>query len=125
MINLVFEDSGCLGTLHDLRSGRIRRADPKWLDANYFHPTGDNNWLELLDRLLAVRAAGQLAPLPRRSGSLRGLVRRRLRLMIPSALWPHIRRLRGLLSPSRAATTSTCPAVPVSSHAVGNEGPPT
>ena len=95
MINLVFEGSGCLGTLDDLRSGRLRQADPQWLEANYFHPAGDNNWLELLNQLLEVRAAGQLAALPRWRGSLRGRARRRLRLIIPSALWPHIRRLRG------------------------------
>jgi hypothetical protein len=121
MINLVFEESGCLGTLDDLRTGRLRRADPQWLNANYFHPAEDNSWLELLHQLLAARAAGQLAPLPRWSGSLWGRVRRRLRLMIPAALWPHIRRLRGLPSPSRTATTSASPAVPVSSQPVGNE----
>jgi hypothetical protein len=121
MINLVFEGSGCLGTLDDLRSGRLCQADPQWLEANYFHPAGDNNWLELLNHLLEVRAAGQLPALPRWSGSQWGRVRRRLRLMIPSALWPHIRRLRGLPSPSWTATTSTSPAGPVSSHPVGNE----
>jgi hypothetical protein len=96
MINLVFEESGCLGTLDDLRSGRLRQADPQWREANYFHPAGDNNWLDLLNQLLEVRAAGQLARLPRWRGSLRGRVRRRLRLMIPVSLWTHIRRLRGV-----------------------------
>jgi len=38
MINLVFEESGCLGTLDDLRSGRLCQPDPRWLEANYFHP---------------------------------------------------------------------------------------
>jgi hypothetical protein len=122
MINLVFEESGCLGTLDDLRSGRLCQADSQWLEANYFHPVGDNNWLELLHQLLAVRAAGQLAPLPRWSGSLLGRVRRRLRLMIPAALWPHIRRLRGLPSPNRRWTTPTSPAELVSPHTVRNEG---
>ena len=123
MINLVFEESGCLGTLDDLRSGRLCQADPQWLEANYFHPAGENNWLELLNRLLAVRAAGQLAPLPRWSGTLQGRVRRRLRLMIPAALWPHIRRLRGAAQPKSAArTTPTSPHCSFSSHAVGNEG---
>jgi hypothetical protein len=120
MINLVFEESGCLGTLADLRSGRLCQADPLWLEANYFHPAGDNNWLELLNQLLEVRAAGQLATLPRWRGSLRGRMRRRLRLMIPAALWPHIRRLRGVLSPSRKWTSF--PAGLVSSHTVRNEG---
>lgn len=96
MINVVFEESGCLGTLDDLRSGRLRQADPQWREANYFHPAGDNNWLDLLDQLLEVRAAGQLAQLPRWRGSLRGRLRRRLRLMIPASLWSHIHRLRGV-----------------------------
>jgi hypothetical protein len=113
MINLVFEESGCLGTLDDLRSGRLRRADPQWLEANYFHPAGDNSWLELLHRLLAARASGELAPLPRWSGSLQGRVRRRLRLMTPSAFWPHIRRLRGLLSQSRGPQRHHLPALSV------------
>jgi hypothetical protein len=96
MINLVFEGSGCLGTLDDLRSGRLRQADPRWREANYFHPARDNNWLDLLNQLLDVRAVGQLARLPRWKGSLLGRLRRRLRLMIPASLWPHIRRLRGV-----------------------------
>ena len=121
MINLVFEESGCLGTLDDLRSGRLCQAAPRWLEANYFHPAGENNWLELLNQLLEVRAAGQLAPLPRWRDSLRGRMRRRLRLMIPAALWPYIRRLRGVVSSSRQSTTSTPAAVLVSSHTVRNE----
>jgi hypothetical protein len=122
MINLVFEESGCLGTLDDLRSGRLRQADPQWREANYFHPAGDNNWLDLLNQLLDVRAAEQLAPLPRWRGSLRGRLRRRLRLLIPASLWPHIRRLRGVLGSGRQSTTSTSAAVLVSSHTVRNEG---
>jgi hypothetical protein len=30
MINLVFQESGCLGTLDDLRSGRLGQPDPLW-----------------------------------------------------------------------------------------------
>ena len=55
-INLVFEESGCLGTLDDLRSGRLCHANPQWLEANYFHASEENNWLELLTQLLAVGA---------------------------------------------------------------------
>ena len=98
MINLVFEGSGCLGTLDDLRSGRLCQPDLRWLEANYFHAPEENNWLELLTQLLAMRAAGQLPPRPRLRGSLRRGVRRRLRLMIPARLWPHLRRLRDVAS---------------------------
>jgi hypothetical protein len=62
MINLIFEGSGCLGTLDDLRCGRLYQPDFRWLDANYFHPAEENNWLELLTQLLAVRTAGLLPP---------------------------------------------------------------
>jgi hypothetical protein len=34
MINLVFEGSGCLGTLDDVRSGRLCQPDPQWMAAN-------------------------------------------------------------------------------------------
>jgi hypothetical protein len=93
MINLVFEGSGCLGTLDDLRSGRFFRPEPRWLEANYFHHATENDWLKRLDELLTVRAAGQLPGRPRFSGSLRQHVRRRVRLIIPARLWPHLRRL--------------------------------
>ena len=99
MINLVFQESGCLGTLDDLREGRLCQPDPRWLEANYFHPVAKNNWLEMLNQLLEKRASGQLPA--RRRIVLRGRVRRRLRLMIPAALWPHLRRVRDVLRPSR------------------------
>jgi Putative glycosyltransferase (DUF6716) len=98
MINLVFQESGCLGTLDDLREGRLCQPDPRWLEANYFHPVEMNNWLEMLDQLLEKRALRQLPA--RRRIVLRGRVRRRLRLMIPAALWPHLRRVRDVVSPS-------------------------
>jgi hypothetical protein len=121
MINLVFEGSGCLGTLDDLRSGRLcQQPDPQWLEANYFHAFEENNWLELLTQLLAVRAAGQLPSRPRLRGSLRMRVRRRLRLMIPAKLWPRLRRLHGVASRRRPTTAS--PALVVSPHTATNEG---
>jgi len=121
MINLVFEESGCLGTLDDLRSGRLWQPDPRWLEANYFHPAEENNWLELLNQLLEVRAAGQLPPRPHRRALLRGRVRRRLRLMIPAALWPHLRRFHRVVSTSRQSTRSPH-TLRVSPHMVRNEG---
>jgi Putative glycosyltransferase (DUF6716) len=103
MINLVFEGSGCLGTLDDLRCGRLSQPDPAWLAANYFHPADANNWLELLNQLLELRATGQLPQRPRSRASLWTRVRRRLRLMIPRAIWPHLRRLYGPWYARRAA----------------------
>jgi hypothetical protein len=121
MINLVFEESGCLGTLDDLRFGRLWQPDPRWLEANYFHPAEENNWLKLINQLLEVRAAGQLPPRPHRRALLRGRVRRRLRLMIPAALWPHLRRFHGVVSTSRQSTGSPH-TLRVSPHMVRNEG---
>ena len=99
MINLVFQDSGCLGTLDDLRSGRLGHPNSQWLEANYFHPSEENSWLNLLSQLLALRAAGQLAPPPRLRTSLPMRMRRRLRLMIPAWLWLLLRRLHSVVVP--------------------------
>jgi len=96
MFNLVYEESGCLGTLDDLRSGRLCQPDPRWLTANYFHPAEENNWLELLNQLLELRAAGQLPQRPNSRTPLWRRARRRLRLMIPAGMWPYLRRLHGL-----------------------------
>ena len=119
MINLVFQESGCLGTLDDLRSGRLCQADPQWLEANYFHASEENNWLELLTQLLAARVAGQLPPRAHSSGLLWRRIRRRLRLMIPARLWPRLRRLRGVAS-RRRSTTAPSPLL-VSPHTAMNE----
>jgi len=83
MINLVFEGSGCLGTLNDLRCGRLSHPATEWLEANYFHRAEDNDWQARLGELLGVRAAGQLPGRLRSNGSLRRRMRRRLRLVIP------------------------------------------
>ena len=93
MINVVFEGSGCLGTLDDLRSDRFFRPDPRWLEANYFHHATENDWLKRLAELLTVRAAGHLPGRPRLNGSLRQRLRRRVRLIIPARFWPYLRRL--------------------------------
>jgi hypothetical protein len=109
MINLVFEESGCLGTLDDVRSGRLCQPDPQWMAANYFHQAEENNWLALLNQLLELRATGQLPERPRSTGFLWSGVRRRLRLMIPAQLWPHLRRLHGPVSTSRHSTPVSPP----------------
>jgi Putative glycosyltransferase (DUF6716) len=101
MINLVFERSGCVGTLDDLRSGRLFRPDPGWLEANYFHRAEENDWLDRLMQLLAVRAAGKLPVRLRSNASLRRRVRRHVRLIIPARLWSHLRLLRLALADAR------------------------
>ena len=111
MINLVFEESGCLGTLDDLRSGHLFRPNKRWLDANYFHPVEENDWLERLTELLTLRATGQLPGRPCASVPASKLLRRRLRLLIPARLLHRLRRLQRGSKPARheAAEARTSP----------------
>lgn len=94
-INVVFEGSGLLGTLDDLRAGRLFAPDPDWLDDNYFHQVSANDWLVAIEALLAQRAAGS----PPRKGSRAilarpGQARGWLRLVLPPALLQRLARLR-------------------------------
>jgi hypothetical protein len=101
MINVVFEGSGCLGTLDDLRSGRLLRPDPLWLETNYFHRVVENDWLARVSNLLAVRAAGQLPGRPRLHASLQQRARRRLRLVFPVRLWQQLTKCGALAAKAR------------------------
>jgi Putative glycosyltransferase (DUF6716) len=101
MINVVFEGSGCLGTLDDLRSGRLLRPDPLWLETNYFHRVVENDWLARGSDLLAVRAAGQLPGRPRLHASLQQRARRRLRLILPVRLWQQLTKYGALAAKAR------------------------
>lgn len=64
LANVVFADSGLCGGSGDLVEARFRRAHPGWTDDNYFHPPQNNDWIEQLTRLLALRDAGMLPPRP-------------------------------------------------------------
>ena len=105
MINTVFEGSGCLGTLADLKAGRLYAADPAWMRENYFHPAADNTWLGRLDQLLADRASGRLHRRSAPTGSRWVRARRRLRLTVPPSLWSRIQpwRARVPRGPDRRA----------------------
>lgn len=97
MINTVFAESGCLGTLDDLRRRTFRQPNKEWLVENYFHPEAESDWLDRLDDLLAIRELHGLAPsvtmpVGSRSNRLKG----RLRLELPAQTWPVIRRVRRL-----------------------------
>lgn len=96
MINLVFADSDCIGTLDDLSHGRLRHPDPAWLDANYFHQPAADDWLARLDELVAIKAARGL-PTPRVSAPWRRRLRRRIRLL------PGFRSLRARSGRGRRA----------------------
>ena len=80
MINLVFEDSGLLGTLDDLAAGDFRQAEPRWCAANYFHPDERGDWTGLLTGLVVSRPR-----VPARSlldGPEHAAARRRARLRV-------------------------------------------
>jgi hypothetical protein len=113
MINVVFEGSGCIGTLADAVTGRFSRPDPDWLAADYFHPASDNDWLDELEQLLALRAAGPLPRRPRATGSLPARVRRRVRLLLPATL---LGRYRAIARKLAAAWRRRDRTVPVRHH---------
>lgn len=108
MINLVFEQSGCLGTLDDVRQRRFFSPDPEWLRSNYFHPAEDSDWLKLMQRLLAQRHATGLSDRPIRGTGLPAeRVRQQLRLALPPRAWAALASLRrswrGVRTTSRAS----------------------
>ncbi|SEG90905.1 hypothetical protein SAMN04489712_12774 [Thermomonospora echinospora] len=96
MINLVFEDSGCLGTLDDLAEARFRDPDPAWCAANYFHEPADEDWLGHLTGLVETARAGRLPQpvyLHHQIGRL-AAPRARLRLEVHPDTLRRIRTLR-------------------------------
>jgi hypothetical protein len=81
LINLVFEESGCLGSLDDVSAGRFRQPTTAWMQDNYLHDRQESDWLDRLGGLLSQRAEGPL--LQHRAPPVGGhaaAVRRRLRL---------------------------------------------
>ena len=84
MINIVFEGSGCLGTLADLGRGHFFRPDAGWSAANYFHPVAENTALTQLRSLVSRRRAGNLSVVPHPGHRGWPAVRRRLRLLLPA-----------------------------------------
>ncbi|MFI6455008.1 DUF6716 putative glycosyltransferase [Streptosporangium amethystogenes] len=62
MINLVFEDSGLLGTLDDLSAGRFLEPDDAWCRDNYFHPGDESDWVSRMVSLVGQARSGRLVP---------------------------------------------------------------
>ncbi|WP_245651478.1 DUF6716 putative glycosyltransferase [Streptosporangium amethystogenes] len=62
MINLVFEDSGLLGTLDDLSAGRFLNPDDAWCRDNYFHPGDESDWVSRMVSLVGQARSGRLVP---------------------------------------------------------------
>ena len=109
MINLVFEDSGALGTLDDLRAAEFRKPDRKWCAANYFHDAADNDWARRLAALVE-RARGEGLPVrPPLLTAPEDLARRRrgrLRMDVPPGALRTIGRFRKRLKRVRRRLTS-------------------
>lgn len=61
LINPVFENSNLFGSAGELIAAHFRSPEPEWLDDNYFHAPGANDWIVQLEELVA---ANQAAPLP-------------------------------------------------------------
>ncbi|MEU7880811.1 DUF6716 putative glycosyltransferase [Microbispora bryophytorum] len=86
MINLVFEGSGCLGTLDDLAKADFRVPAEEWCRANYFHDSSASDWTGRVAALVAAARAGTLEPArslldgPEHAAARR---RARLRLEVP------------------------------------------
>ncbi|MCW2879821.1 MAG: hypothetical protein JWQ95_3921 [Sphaerisporangium sp.] len=83
MINLVFEDSGCLGTLEDVARGDFRQPAASWCESNYFHDPATSDWVARLSVLVEEARAGRLAPVrPLLDGPGHAAARRRARLRV-------------------------------------------
>ncbi|MCG5217430.1 DUF6716 putative glycosyltransferase [Streptosporangium soli] len=104
MINLVFEDSDCLGTLGELAEGTFHTPNARWRAANYFHDPAASTWGARLAGLVEDTRAGRLAPArslldgPEHTAARR---RARLRVEVPPNMlragYRAKRRLRGYL----------------------------
>ncbi|MCU1415289.1 MAG: hypothetical protein JWN80_2629 [Microbacteriaceae bacterium] len=76
LINTVFEGSGLLGCSDDLIAGRFMQPEQHWLDDNYFHAPGSDDWVQKVHALLEIRAAGDFAAKTLKRGNAGGKLRR-------------------------------------------------
>ena len=76
LINLVFEQSGVLGSSRQLAAEDFRSPEPEWLDANYFHGQADDTWVASIEAGVARRLDGPLALRPQFRATLGGNLRR-------------------------------------------------
>lgn len=58
--NAVFEGSGLLGTLADVRATRFRRPSREWGEQNHFHAPEHDDWVDRLRVLHGRRLRGEL-----------------------------------------------------------------
>ncbi|GLY13552.1 hypothetical protein Kisp01_05680 [Kineosporia sp. NBRC 101677] len=78
LINQVFVGSGVMGGLDQLEQGDFRHPETWWLADNYFHPRSDNDWIGMLDELVAQAREGRLPTIASGLNKGRSAKRRRL-----------------------------------------------
>ena len=76
LINQAFVGSGLFADGEAVASLAFARPNPQWLDDNYFHASGDDDWMRAVDELLALRASAPLTARPSLRGHLGGALRR-------------------------------------------------
>jgi hypothetical protein len=64
LLNTVFIGSGLLGGGEEVVRRQFRHPHPGWMWDNYFHPAPDSGWWADVEKLIAQRRAGALAPRP-------------------------------------------------------------
>ena len=64
LLNTVFIGSGLLGSAEEVVRRQFRHPHPGWMWDNYFHPASDSSWWGDVEKLIAQRRAGTLAPRP-------------------------------------------------------------
>jgi hypothetical protein len=97
MLNGVFEESGCIGTLADLRRGDFRTPAAGWRTLNYFHPRGDDDLVPALEDLAVRARRGVLERQGRSASRWSSRARARARLAVPHRAVPFTRRAAGRL----------------------------
>ncbi len=76
MINTVFIGSGLIGGSSDLIDGDFRHPDAAWLDDNFFHGQGCDDWVATVTELLEQRANDELPLKVLQRGTAGGRLRR-------------------------------------------------
>ncbi|MFB7249495.1 DUF6716 putative glycosyltransferase [Microbacterium sp. NPDC056234] len=114
LLNTVFIGSGLLGSGEEVVRRQFRHPHPGWMWENYFHPASESGWWSDVEKLIAQRRAGTLAPRPvpqPRAGALHaawhrksvlGSTDRSLAGAVALAVGTPL--VRGILSRRRAAT---------------------
>jgi len=106
LINTVFEGSGLFGAAAALVAGEAQHPDPEWLDDNYFHGSGADDWIDRLDELVGRRRSAGLLLAARRHNLAGGALRRAFERK--RMLGRHDRSVAGMFAMAVAVPTRWC-----------------